>query len=288
MSKANKVLKILKSKSGKTLGATIRVDGSTKDVSTDFLRSNRNLVFNNAVIDKNGYVRSKSGSLHVEILDRECLEVKGLTLYHGSTSGIKLPISPYHSTNKCDFGSGFYMCNISEQATHRVHQIHSSVIYEVILDTTGLSCYRFNEDIEGSTLWALYVTYNRGRLPLLGIPKLEVIFKNIDSHDVVIGHIADDKMATSFNTFMKGYTTNEVLYRALKEVKYGIQVVAKSKKACSQVYINRSRRLTKEDRINSEIWGSNIKVDLDRRIRNIIDEYRTVGLSIGKLMEVYK
>lgn len=90
MSKANKVLKILKSKSGKTLGATIRVDGSTKDVSTDFLRSNRNLVFNNAVIDKNGYVRSKSGSLHVEILDRECLEVKGLTLYHGSTSGIML------------------------------------------------------------------------------------------------------------------------------------------------------------------------------------------------------
>ncbi|MBR7085816.1 MAG: DUF3990 domain-containing protein, partial [Oscillospiraceae bacterium] len=61
---------------------------------------------------------------------KKMIPLEDIILYHGSRSGIKGDIKPI-SREECDFGKGFYMGTISEQAKGLVAYKQNPVFYEM-------------------------------------------------------------------------------------------------------------------------------------------------------------
>ena len=142
-----------------------------------------------------------------------------MKLYHGSNTRIKTidfaKCKPYK-----DFGQGFYLTEIEEQASLMARRTAS--IYggdavvthfefdEAALSDTSLSIKRFEEPSEE---WALFVMANRSRERQHPIHK----------YDIVIGPVADDTIATLFRNFSDGIIDLPMLVNGLKYRKVSSQ-----------------------------------------------------------------
>lgn len=128
-----------------------------------------------------------------------------MILYHGSNVDIQnISLSacrPYK-----DFGRGFYLTDIPEQAERmakRVARIYGGEpvlnIYEIddaFLDSSSLRIKNFGE--ETTEDWARFVMNNRNR----GFENNSDPLCNFDSkYDIVIGPVADDNMAMLFRQY---------------------------------------------------------------------------------------
>ena len=142
-----------------------------------------------------------------------------MRLYHGSNSKIKnidlAKCKPYK-----DFGQGFYLTEIEEQAfqmARRTASIYggSAVVTQFEFDETALSdstlsIKRFEEPNEE---WALFVMANRSRERQ----------HPVHEHDIVIGPVADDTIATLFRNFDDGIIDLPMLVKGLKYKKISSQ-----------------------------------------------------------------
>lgn len=146
-----------------------------------------------------------------------------MTLYHGSNLEIDVI-----DLNKCrpnkDFGKGFYLTDIPEQAmrmARRVSLIYGGnpivTCYETDLDilmNSSLSIRKFDRpDIQ----WATFVMNNRsGKSIDVNSPECNLV----NQYDIVIGPVADDDMALLFRQFEEGFIdigilTREMTYKKL-------------------------------------------------------------------------
>jgi hypothetical protein len=130
-----------------------------------------------------------------------------MILYHGSNT----PISTIDLT-KCrpykDFGKGFYLTTIEEQAlvmAKRVSKIFGGVPYVTsfdfdsgCLESGGLSVKIFDKP---STEWAVFVLNNRNRSFANITDKL---CNHDNKYDIVTGAVANDDIALLFRTFERG------------------------------------------------------------------------------------
>ena len=142
-----------------------------------------------------------------------------MKLYHGSNVEIKnidfSKCKPYK-----DFGQGFYLTEIKEQAFQMARR--TAAIYggdavvtlfefdETALNDTALSIKRFEEPDEE---WALFVMDNRS------------CERQHPTHeyDIVIGPVADDTIATLFRNFDDGIIDLPMLVNGLKYTKVSSQ-----------------------------------------------------------------
>lgn len=112
----------------------------------------------------------------------------------------------------------------------------------------GLNVYQFKDDIA----WEMFVCYNRDRINFRVYPQLARLvlqFNNIlDSSDIIIGTIADDRMSMVLEDFFNGARTDIGLLECLQYVKLGKQVVLKTQKACDRVRIVSQQQLTPQER----------------------------------------
>lgn len=148
-----------------------------------------------------------------------------MKLYHGSNTIIEqidlTKCRPYK-----DFGQGFYLTEIKEQAEQMARR--TSAIYggEPVITTFEfdesalgiLSVKKFESPCEE---WALFVMANRNR-------------KNVQpthSFDIVIGPVADDTIATLFRNFDDGIIDLQMLVSGLKYKKVTSQYFFHSAKA---------------------------------------------------------
>lgn len=140
-----------------------------------------------------------------------------MILYHGSNIVIEdidlAKCKPYK-----DFGQGFYLTEIKEQAfemAKRTAKIYGGepVVNEFDFDESAfdrLTVKRFNEPSEE---WALFVMANRSK-------------NNIHpthSFDMVIGPVADDTIATLFRNFDDGIIDLPMLVNGLRYKKISSQ-----------------------------------------------------------------
>jgi hypothetical protein len=143
-----------------------------------------------------------------------------MKLYHGSNSEIKAI-----NFTKCkpfkDFGQGFYLTEIEEQAIQMARRTASIYGGEAVvthfefdeaaaLKDTSLSIKRFNETNEE---WALFVIANRSREQK----------HPTHEYDIVIGPVADDTIATLFRNFEDGIIDLPMLANGLKYKKISSQ-----------------------------------------------------------------
>ena len=153
-----------------------------------------------------------------------------MKLYHGSNTVIeRIDLSkckPYK-----DFGQGFYLTEIKEQAelmARRTSAIYGGepIVSEFEFDETALNILSVKMFEEQSEEWALFVMANRNR-------------KNVQpTHcfDIVIGPVADDTIATLFRNFDDGIIDLHMLVNGLKYRKVSSQYLFHSAEAIKYLH----------------------------------------------------
>lgn len=148
-----------------------------------------------------------------------------MKLYHGSNTIIE-----QIDLSKCkpykDFGQGFYLTAIREQAeqmARRTSAIYGGepVVTEFEFDETALNVLSVKTFEEPSEEWALFVMANRSRNHI----------QPTHGFDIVIGPVADDTIATLFRNFDDGIIDLPMLVNGLKYKKVSSQYLFHSVEA---------------------------------------------------------
>lgn len=232
-----------------------------------------NYKFSNAKVTKD---------LKIRVFDEEVEKVinRDMILYHGSHLGIKGSIQHDLSREKCDFGLGFYTGDNTEQVKALITDDENGVLYKMRVSLDEFKVYEFKSGIK----WALYVGVNRGRIDAHGYNRLERFVKEVNSYDVVIGPIADDRMMFIYSEFIDGNITDEALIKCISYVKLGNQYVFKSRRACNAIQIVNSRALSTEE-IKVIQHNKNILLgDIGKDVEEIKRKYRGKGNYIDEVL----
>lgn len=130
-----------------------------------------------------------------------------MTVFHGSDSIIKNP-DVLHSFRNLDFGKGFYVTSVKEQAERwaRRKADFSNLkpvlnVYELKIDFSGLNVLDFKEDFDS---WIDFVCSCRnGDL-------------QYTKYDLIIGKVANDKVFRVVDMYNSGIWEKD---RAIKEIR---------------------------------------------------------------------
>jgi len=194
-------------------------------------------------------------------------------LYHGSKSGISGGIRPV-SREYCDFGKGFYMGTEKTQTLTLVCNFPESKLYTVRADITGLCVL----DIEVGIDWALLIAYNRGKLEFAADSSVYKKYSEMASGcDMIIGHIANDRMFVVLDQFFSGAITDVALVRSLSALKLGKQYAALTEKACSRIEIIDEKTLSAAERDELRLENDVMRREGIRLTEEICRRHRREG-----------
>lgn len=156
--------------------------------------------------------------------------------YHGSRQGIEGDIDPFRNRGKTlDFGFGFYLGTTFKQSSTFVaaEDEGKDRVYKFSFSLEGLD-YLELRDIR----WVFFVAYNRKKIP--DTPENAGLLRQIRKvinreYDVIIGPIADDKMAISMDNFFNNNISYGQLIKCLTQLNIGDQYCLKTPKACQNL-----------------------------------------------------
>lgn len=169
---------------------------------------------------------------------------ENITLYHGSKSGIHGPIVP-ESRKHCDFGKGFYMGTDQAQPLTLICNYPNAKIYTLNVLLSGLKILNLQTGLD----WALLIAYNRGKMESIKNSQLYNKYADLGKGcDLIIGHIANDRMFVVLDRFFNGDITDLALTNSLSALKLGRQYVALTEKACKNITVLNEQRLSDADR----------------------------------------
>lgn len=140
-----------------------------------------------------------------------------MIVYHGSN--IEIDTIKLDKCNKYkDFGQGFYVTTIEEQAermakrtVRRFNGIPFVTVYE--FDENDLYDLKYKEFKYVDNDWAIFIMNNRDRT----FTNMTDELSNHDNkYDVVSGAVANDDIATTFALYREGIINSEILTERLK------------------------------------------------------------------------
>ena len=238
---------------------------------------NINLIYSFAY-DKKIYLNK----IHEQMLKDEYNKDNHKVLFHGAKSIIKLPLDLDHSKTSNDFGLGFYLGENLEQASTYIAYSKSNLIYPFVLDTSDLSTIRYDVSLE----WMLAIAYYRGWIDKYKDSKLIKDIRNkVDSTDIIIAPIADNKMFTLIDEFVSGYITDMQAKHALSATNLGNQYVIKNNKGLNKLEGLDMLFLCdreKEDYISARLESSKIEQD---KVKVARIEYKNIGKYIEEILK---
>ena len=129
---------------------------------------------------------------------------------------------------------------------------------------------------------------NRGIIDVSKYTKLQERVKELNTYDILIGLISDDRSQYAFNQYFDEAITDTCFIECLKYFQLGCQVVFKTQKACDKIKILEAHH-------NSALEVE--EIEHAKRIRigkaqDIVHElkikYRDVGSRIYTVLERYK
>lgn len=130
-----------------------------------------------------------------------------MLLYHGSYTVIQTP-NIGHSRDRLDFGTGFYLTNIYEQASNWAarfrYRNYSCIVNEFELDYESVQeNYSIKIFESYDKEWLHFIIRNREGLP-------------VDDYDVIIGGVANDIVFNTIELFQNGLISEEETLGRLK------------------------------------------------------------------------
>ena len=163
-----------------------------------------------------------------------------LILYHGSKKGLTGEIAPI-SREQCDFGKGFYMGTDTLQPLTLVCAEGKPKFYTVELDLSGLTVLNVGIDLD----WAMLIAYFRKEMESAKDTTIYEYYANYaKDYDVIVGYIANDRMYVELSRFFNKTLTDVALIHCLSALDLGMQYVAVTEKACSQIKILKEETLS--------------------------------------------
>lgn len=203
--------------------------------------------------------------------------------YHGSRQGIVGIISPNHNSKETlDFGHGFYLGASFLQSSTFVasEEEGKDRIYKFEFDTSDLNVLELN-----GLDWVFFVAYNRGKIPQdKSTSKLYQKMNRISGggYDVIVGQIADDRMAPTMRLFFNNELKYEQLYECLIKLNIGKQWCLKTEKACERLKCVEVYNIT--DNYLREL----IKDYATERIDDAVQASATISLDRNKKGKTFK
>lgn len=201
-------------------------------------------------------------------------------LFHGSKDGLSC-VTKTGSRDNCDFGNGFYLGEAYSQALSFVCEKNDSSVYSFIYSLDGLKLKKFECNLE----WMLAICYYRGTIKDYESNNIiKKIVSEVESADVVIAPIADNKMFYVMAQFTDGDINADVALHSLSASKLGLQYIFKTDNAIEKLipieryYISRPER---EDCRKNLIERS---FEIDTKLKLAKREFKT-GLYIEEILK---
>lgn len=152
-------------------------------------------------------------------------------LFHGSKDGLSSVIEN-GSRDTCDFGNGFYLGETYAQALSFVCEKDGSSVYSFRYSLDGLKLKKFECNLE----WMLAICYYRGTIKEYESHDIiRKIISEVESADVVVAPIADNKMFYIMAQFTGGDINTDVALHSLSASKLGLQYIFKTDKAIEKL-----------------------------------------------------
>ena len=140
-----------------------------------------------------------------------------MKLYHSSTQTVEHP-DILHSRNYLDFGKGFYLTSIYDQAVRYGQRFLRRN------KPAWLNTYEFSENVEGFKVMRLE-SYDKAWLDF--VSKCRAGEDDTD-YDMVVGGIANDRVILTLDRYFAGELSQEETLGLLKYVKPNIQYCIRS------------------------------------------------------------
>ena len=140
-----------------------------------------------------------------------------MLVYHGSNTEIdKIQLEKCNKYK--DFGQGFYVTTLEEQAERMAQRTVARfggkpIVTAFEFHEIGLKDVNYKEFSNVDTNWAMFVVNNRNRDFKDNSNELS---NHDNKYDVVFGAVANDDIATTFALFKDGYIGSEDLAKRLE------------------------------------------------------------------------
>ena len=224
-------------------------------------------------IYENGY---RINSVKEELLKEKYKNV----LFHGSKNGLS-EVTVTGSRNNCDFGKGFYLGETYDQALAFVCENDKSSVYSFRYSLDSLKVKAFDCSLE----WMIAICYYRGTLGDYSQNKsVRKIISEVESADLIIAPIADNKVFYVMAQFTDGEINADVALHSLSASKLGLQYIFKTEKSIKKLvpvekyYLCIPERADCKNRINERSLEIDTKLKLAKR------EFKS-GLYIEELLK---
>ena len=212
--------------------------------------------------------------------------MESVTFYHGSRGGIDGKIKPI-SRERCDFGRGFYMGTNPEQAKGLVVEDTSPIFYTVEVDFSKIPpeniLYLENTD----WLYAV-LAFRKKSSEFSSLQLAKEIMDKVNSYDIVIGAIADDRMNDAVKAYTDYSLTDKGFAACLSSIDYGYQIVAKTEFACESIKILAEHELYGQEADNIREYNQRQRFKSRDVIKDMRKKYQRDGKFLNELVEEMK
>lgn len=157
-----------------------------------------------------------------------------MTVYHASNFIIESP-DIYHSRDFVDFGKGFYLTSLIEQAKKYAQRF----LYQG--DKAYLNHYNLDENLDNKFNIKEFGDYNEEWLDFVTLCRLG---KLSSKYDMITGGIADDKVFNTVDLYFSGNISKEEALKRLKFIHPNHQICI-----LNQELINKHLHFLKSDEI---------------------------------------
>lgn len=221
--------------------------------------------------------------LYEQLLKEEHETVNSVVLFHGAKKDLSLPVDFHrHSKSNNDFGKGFYLGESFEQASAYIANSGNNRVYSFKLNFSDLKTTRMNVNND----WMLAVAYYRGWLEdYSDSPVLQEIISGVQTADLIIAPIADNRMFDIIQEFAEGEITDLQCEHALAATDLGNQYVVRTDKAVRSLELLREMFVSSDEK--KQYIENNISLTKTglSKVRLTRIEYRGKGKYIEELLK---
>lgn len=217
-----------------------------------------------------------------EMLWKERLKENHKLLFHGAKDNISGKIQANVGRINNDLGQGFYTGEKYEQAVSFVSGYKNSSVYYFDFDDQNLKCKEYHVDQE----WMLTIAYYRGALEKYSNSSLlKELIASSRKCDYIIAPIADNRMFSIINSFIRGEITDEQCKHCLAATNLGNQYVFINDLAVSKLkMVEKAYLCEKEKQYYQEMRSNDAKLGEDKVMLARI-EYRGKGKYIDEILD---
>jgi DNA-binding XRE family transcriptional regulator len=278
LEKEIRVLKCLLNESQHDLAKNLNVSYDTINSLEDNYDLNTIEKLYSYAYKKEIYINNIFENFLMEEFNKESSKV----LFHGTKNGITFPLDLNHSRNNNDFGKGFYLGENLNQAATYISLCDSHEIFSFCINLKDLKILKFGVELD----WMIAISYYRGWLfEYKDNSYLKKIISDIESFDVIIAPIADNRMFDVIAEFVKGEITTSQCIHALSATDLGYQYVIRTNKGLKSLKYIKTLYLSnieKEDYIKKrkDIFDMNLNKVKASRIK-----YKNEGKYITEVLQ---